>query len=1302
MQRFPLAILIALTAATAGWAGPPEDSASASLRTLGKIDATARVYQQGASSWITLTASDAASARACGSKLLADLLGFGDAKRVSAGALPGTRVDLPGVAAWLLALDGPRVQILFARDLAALPALATQAHAAGWAPVPEHAYPRFLDRFDNDSISVGFLGWGILPPDVNANFQWCADQGFAIAGSNFTAERMVAPDVFDYSIFDWYGAKAKQLDLAYNIYLEWTTPWQRPKWTWETLPLPYVIPGDHGVPYSDFGFQDRACYTVFAPVPAVDPILAVAQQGLSSHLAQDPQFNGQFAAAEIQGECLLSLSTVAGMPETRAAWHDYLRTKLGLDLAGVGRRYRDDPAAYTSWDQVEVPGMGVFAGWDPATCVNLRGEWESKPDRTHQGIAEKWYADPSAAGWTPTRSDDPLLLLYAGGNPRHDFWLRKHFTLAAGSDPTKLPYLHISLSNWKPGFDAYLNGHPLKDLTENRGMSSDNDQCFETAGALQPGDNSLVLNTHGEPVSSYIFLAPQGRWQYPSPDRARNRLYFDTTEFAAQYRMKSVENALRAFRAGDPQGRPQLIMCPDDYQDIELDLCQKYGGFSHDTGQTAGCWAPWPTRYAAIRGLPYSSEPGNAPHNAQEMQKMMTLYLLLGNHSDNLLFDPIQYRDVPDIAAWITANRDLMRCSGKMEMAAPPVTVLRSVRDAGRLGFDAPWGWDLSRGELQAVGRTCYLADLPDVASGLVARKTHVLIDAGTELLTDPEISALEKFVRGGGVFVALHNTGRHSLDQADSWPISRLTGLRVVNENRAIGGKIRFTDTQTLWPSLRGHEINAWGMVYDWQHSDLTGNSLGLEKQDPTVEVIAQWVDRAPGQGQIAVAARHLGSGLVLTLGSTFWRSAQDLGGRWTSDAHYRPYLAELLDSLGVTPDSSRESSAATADLFAEHWLSKNGLYDLYMVGKVNDNAAPATFPITFTAPGVPADLREISTLDHAPVAASPAPTGFTINNVTLGAMQTRIYAAPRADLARAPLYWLHSLEHLWYTLPPVAPVTPVPPSPYILPLVDGWTMQPGGDPWGDTPPAAFATASGATVKLGSFAALGLSDDSLAHFRRQVQLPARWQGRRLSLVLDCDEWIFGVQPHGRLWINGQPVTAAHLGSANDERFSCDLTAPADGRLAFALEVDGRQKPGAQRRRPTGILGTFYLQSDPQPVSATPLPAPWQLASDINVLTAATPGTHQKFLYAETTFTLPATWPTHHLHLESPDPLGYLILNNTVLSTPQYMRRMDISRLVHHDGTPNVLRWAPRAPGCDLFFTFTGPLPAFSLAWWPD
>jgi hypothetical protein len=68
------------------------------------------------------------------------------------------------------------------------------------------------------------------------------------------------------------------------------------------------------------------------------------------------------------------------------------------------------------------------------------------------------------------------------------------------------------------------------------------------------------------------------------------------------------------------------------------------------------------------------------------------------------------------------------------------------------------------------------------------------------------------------------------------------------------------------------------------------------------------------------------------------------------------------------------------------------------------------------------------------------------------------------------------------------------------------------------------------------------------------------------------------------------------------------------------------------------------------------------------------------------------------LRLESPTPLGTIILNGNVVQTPGWMKSLDISGLVRADGE-NVLRWAPDLP--DFKREYTKPVPALQLTWLP-
>ena len=66
------------------------------------------------------------------------------------------------------------------------------------------------------------------------------------------------------------------------------------------------------------------------------------------------------------------------------------------------------------------------------------------------------------------------------------------------------------------------------------------------------------------------------------------------------------------------------------------------------------------------------------------------------------------------------------------------------------------------------------------------ADQYHVIFDANTVFMDETLIDRIEAWVRRGGTFVtsAQGQTGRHTPEEADVWPISRLTGYRVKMQN--------------------------------------------------------------------------------------------------------------------------------------------------------------------------------------------------------------------------------------------------------------------------------------------------------------------------------------------------------------------------------------------------------------------------------------------------------------------------------------------------------------------------------------
>jgi hypothetical protein len=546
---------------------------------------------------------------------------------------------------------------------------------------------------------------------------------------------------------------AKKYDLPYRLSHTEECWVLRPKWIWNRVPLPHVLPEEDAVADQvDLGTLALGAYTNEMPVPASDPYLFDGLGRLAKYAAQDPHMIGAIAALELAGCNLLQLSEVAGMPSTKEYWHTYLRDVLHFDLKEVGRRYYGSEKAITSWQQVQVPRPRDFVGGEQPDNLNLVGVWNFKWDSKSVGEEQGWYKPDSAPReHQRVHCNDPMLTIYrpfvgdmsAGFKGSSDTWLCRSVEVSAGQ-LASLRYLHVPRSvlhghaSWVA---AYLNGKPLQDLDDVPTMMPHIDLCFDVQQALKPGKNSLAIKTAGQPIPGYIFLGGVKPWTYPSHDPLKNRLYFDGVNFCGWLKMRQLEADLRAIRRGDPD-RPMKVMAPAYFMDQVLDLCERYGAYPHDTGGSATSWTPWLARYAIPRGAAYSSEPGIGAWTVPSLQTMVTMWLMHGDDAVDLADHPDLYRINPGHASWISENRELMRCIGKMVMTRPQVGVLRSVRDV-RLNSRSPWQWDVGRGELQQVGRIFNYADLPDVTSGRIGSWYKVLFDDGTEILSEEEVAGL-------------------------------------------------------------------------------------------------------------------------------------------------------------------------------------------------------------------------------------------------------------------------------------------------------------------------------------------------------------------------------------------------------------------------------------------------------------------------------------------------------------------------------------------------------------------------------
>jgi hypothetical protein len=128
-------------------------------------------------------------------------------------------------------------------------------------------------------------------------------------------------------------------------------------------------------------------------------------------------------------------------------------------------------------------------------------------------------------------------------------------------------------------------------------------------------------------------------------------------------------------------------------------------------------------------------------------------------------------------------------------------------------------------------------------------------------------------------------------------------------------------------------------------------------------MESVATWED-----GTTAIAQVQRGKGRFILLGTPFFLRFRDENGAWLNEAERQLLFQELLANLKVELDTQSSES----QVWLEHRVSKNGLYDVFMSGamgvrgkdwKLSDRItshlrikSPAKAPlIEAQAPGMP-----------------------------------------------------------------------------------------------------------------------------------------------------------------------------------------------------------------------------------------------------------------------------------------------------------------------------------------------------------
>ena len=1253
-------LFVAVCAATM-FAYAEAESGTVECRGFGRVEFRCQDIGEGATRTAFTLATPELAVRMA-AKRKADLLDYGDLKEVAPGVL-----HLDGTGSWTLEVSGKVFTETFDSKAAYRDVTPYQFETRN-SQLLTRNYPAWMDCFDRYGMAVWLMGGG-AGSRVPADFEWLRKMDLAMCPSCSGESAGFAPGEVDFTSFDWYERMARQYGIPWRL-LSFPDEFG---WCWNRDPLPHVTPMNGHYPlYTGMSYPNVSISGAGqggCPGVASDRYRFDSRRRLAEHL-KDSAVMGYHASEEQPRTPICWLAGIARTPSVVARYHEWLREVEHQTLASLGERYAGDAGRYRSWDEVSVPVMTDFLGSDTLPRLDiLEGPWELSATKD--------------GPWVKGRCDDIAILIHARAwsvpiaQRFDDFHMRRTFEVPAGADLASLRYLHLGQTLFNETAsepllsEVWVNGRPCAAVPACRTKAGNWSECFDLAGALREGRNELLINAKGRPIQGYCFLNGQEMQVFLGTDDARlNRRWYDAMNFAAWLRTRYVEDRARAIRAGDPN-RPIKAMAIHTAQDLMMDLCRRYGIYLHDTGLSGASFAPYRgSGLSHAHGLAYSCEQAGPPKDAQNVRSQVSFYLSYANDALDAVFAVAHYTEKDDVRAWCEENRELLHTIGRLRPADDEtIAVLRSSR-CERLGFSEFWNWDPGRGMLPGVGRSCAYLEVPDLRDRDLCAKYRVIWDCATELMEEADVRAIRDYAAHGGTFVAMHHTARHSPERPNAWPLAAAFGLTIRDKMLKRGedihrqplGPITFAEGQDLFPALAGKTISGSGVAIDCTGAEHTGGVGLTGRANP----VATWDD----DGSMAVAEVKVGKGRIVFLGSPFLTRCRDERGAWMSVGDRDGLLDAFLARLGVP----RVSSASDRRMMAFHRESKNGVYDVYTVTRMEREAARGETndvrSVSFVRAGRPAQVRETGVIGHPAVDADWRDGRFHLPPAAYAPMQTRVYAVPRTDPGRAALRWIRNWAEIWHPVEkvPASAVAPVEKDPDVLVLREGWENG---------------------VAPASFGTLGWPEDTNAAFRIRVAIPERWKGRRVRLSGHCPRVFAGLGPKAWVTVNGRGLRGLDPFEGKGwgmESFERDVTDAANGgSVEIEIRVDGSFRRGAYCR-PTGAGMTFALSALPKKLGEVVLETGWQACLDLDRKEPVRIGERKRHVYFETAFTVPSEARGHRLFLARTDetPLRGIILNNRLVNAPE--SELEITNLVD-DGGENVLRWA-----CDSYRGFSSQL----------
>lgn len=1234
------------------------------LRGYGAVQGQAYQWERAAArgSLLSIVCENPERAKLLQAKYLSDvsvLPGVADEKRRCGGQEIAVKtVQSQGTLAALR--TGTRVHIFAASSPELLEALVTGCEPAGtYASTAETEVPMYLDLWDRFSLRFYHSVWMGPEGEKGKNYdplqelQWAKNIGRAgLVLWTGSASPDLAVGLTDEPNWDWLLREAKALKLPVGLNTVTFNSASLPVWMNDQFQqrMPQCTANQYGI--GDVYHAGAGTRLSWCAQEGLDYALGPIQQLVRRHVDNPSVAFYMEPHNEIRHRSW-DILLEYGPPADRS-YRQYLREKYQTAKA-VSQRWHGDTQTLRSWEQVRVPEVASFQGWGPE-ALDLVGTWkvcfEPKEAAT---IGTTIAADSTAPQtWMTPDFDDsswPDITVPGADRwyllPKTPVVFRRTLQVPAEwvrGKPTWLYLWDLNQGNGKQSLVVYLNGKKIDETRELNGMGGHLGR-YDVSDIVQAGTNHLAVRLPSGYLAYRAYLSHTPPTGYPSPDPQYNARWADFIGWYDWTRGEAVRRGLEAIRSADPN-RPIEIAAPGSLCDSLRPLCEQYGALFYDTGSMSGFSNDILPMLMRGIDMPFALEPGAPAPDIMYLKSFLGLWATEGIQANNYFMHigDVFYRD--EIRNYFESQLALTRLTGKYHAPKAEVAILASQHQEMLSDFPMPEDpnvlrhggyWAYGHGQMPS-DRWHFDALIPaDFKLGHAAAY-KVIVDTNTTIMEPALVEAIAAWVRAGGVFITRIQTGRHTPERADAWPISKLTGYGVsrldlvvpIAKGRQAGAVARSVPRRKI-VLASGQSVFA---ADAWDMNNLFGSGQTLQKQDPACQDLLLWED-----GGVAAGMRPLGQGLVVNLGV-----ANDLP----------DVVAKILTWRKLTPlPVAVTPGPREAGIWPCHYLSNNGLYEVWRVWNQKREGSEAV-SIRFNLPAKPAFCLDV--LGGQEVELQAMDGGWGIKNVQLVGHGQRAYLTPRGQIERSSLDWFTLQRNWWRGTTPPRKEAPLPVyDENTLDLNQQWAFLPLDGQADAVPLAAtgYDDAKWERMPLGIWDFPDHHDVKRAMYRKTFTIPPTWKNGTIYFWMQAvsGDPIVGT---GQLYLDGQPLTE---GRRNGGYELTARLAPGS-RHTLALDIRTTETLG-------GVRGNAWFSYFPAPVSKIDLAGTWAVSAD--GLTygeqVTLPGPWKEWRAARRKIKIPAELAGQSIYIqyEGMNTLVGVLVNGT------YQRR-------HHHGIGGITR----------------------------